>query len=100
MRLSLATLGLAIGLALAGGTAQAGSQSSNSSSNCSDGHCTRIESYREREGGRRWGWTRESAWREVPPWHRGWHNDRRRHGWEGHGHRRDGWRGRERDDDD
>jgi hypothetical protein len=46
--------------------ALAGSQSSNSSSNCSDGRCSRVESYREEGRGERWGITRIERWHEAP----------------------------------
>jgi hypothetical protein len=46
--------------------AAAGSQSSNSSSNCSDGRCTRVESYDTERGGFRGGWTRIDRWDERP----------------------------------
>jgi hypothetical protein len=46
--------------------ASAGSQSSNSSSNCSDGRCTRVETYAEDRGSDRWGWRRVERWRERP----------------------------------
>ncbi|MCU0886673.1 MAG: hypothetical protein MUC64_01425 [Rubritepida sp.] len=48
----------------------AAAQSSNSSSNCSDGWCTRVESWRpdDRRGGP--GWTRVERWVERPG---GWH---------------------------
>ncbi len=52
----------------------AAAQSSNSSSNCSDGWCTRVESWRpdDRRGGP--GWTRVERWVERPGgWPGGWH---------------------------
>jgi hypothetical protein len=45
----------------------AGSQSSNSSSNCSDGRCTRVESFIEENRFGRNGWTRIERWNENAP---------------------------------
>ncbi|WP_270937936.1 hypothetical protein [Falsiroseomonas oryzae] len=44
--------------------ALAGSQSSNSSSNCSDGHCSRVESFVVQDRYGRQGWVRQDHWRE------------------------------------
>lgn len=86
----------------------AGAQSSNSSVNCSNGVCTRVESFRLEDGRR---WTRTERWLEDGPRRRerGWD----RHGWPAHGWAPHGWtpRGwqedrprrhsrRDRDDDD
>jgi hypothetical protein len=56
----------ALVLALPALPAAAGSQSSNSSSNCSNGHCTRVETYTEQQGRHRHGWTRFEEWYETP----------------------------------
>lgn len=55
---------LLVALALSPAAALADSQSSNSSSNCSNGRCSRVESYREEGRGYRHGWVREERWRE------------------------------------
>jgi hypothetical protein len=89
----------------------AAAQSSNSSSNCSDGWCSRVESWRpdDRRGGP--GWTRVERWVERPgTWHApplpwgppaawGWAPPR---GWWGSDDDRPrrGRRGRDDDDDD
>ena len=79
----------------------AGSQSSNSSSNCSNGHCSRVDSYvvEDRDGRR--GWTRLQQWQEGAPRH--WRHEPR-DGWRQDGRRYIPWgyapRGRDRDDDD
>jgi hypothetical protein len=49
---------------LAGAPALADSQSSNSSSNCSNGRCTRVESFVTEDRYGRRGWVREERWRE------------------------------------
>lgn len=82
----------------------AAAQSSNSSSNCSDGVCTRIESWRP-DGGRGPGWTRAERWREDdrgwqgawPPSAWGWAPPR---GWHGRDDDRPRRRGHGRDEDD
>ena len=58
-----------ISAAFSASPASAESQSSNSSSNCSDGHCTRVESFDTERGGFRRGWTRIEQWDESR--HRG-----------------------------
>lgn len=67
--------------------ATAGAQSSDSSVNCSNGVCTRVESWRPDDGRGR-GWTTIERWREDRPRHAqrhwappywtppGWHDDR------------------------
>ena len=60
--------------------ALAGSQSSNSSSDCSNGHCTRVDSYVVEDRHGRRGWSRVEQWREG-------HGRRWRH------EPRDGWHG-------
>ncbi len=68
--------------------AGADSQSSNSSSNCSNGRCSRVETYVEERDGRRWGYRDVQTWRErpdnrqwrqVPPWAWQWHAPRPRY---------------------
>ena len=80
--LHCATLGLGLGLAvMAALPAHAGSQSSNSSSNCSNGRCTRVDTYVEEDKRGSWGWTRYESWRERPraerDWERGWRSKSR-----------------------
>ncbi|WP_431282376.1 hypothetical protein ACQW02_23695 [Humitalea sp. 24SJ18S-53] len=66
MRVALRLTGLVASLALMPALGQA--QSSNSSTNCSNGNCTRLESYipDDRRDGP--GWTRFDAWREGRAW--------------------------------
>jgi hypothetical protein len=70
MRHLLAAAGFALFAAAA--PAVAGSQSSNSSSNCSDGRCTRVDSYVVQDKRGSHGWTRYEYWDEKPrarsPW--------------------------------
>lgn len=80
--------------------ALAGSQSSNSSSNCSDGHCTRVESFVTEDRRGRAGWTRVEQWHErAPAWRydqgQAWRHDYRLYVPWWHAPRR--W---QRDDDD
>lgn len=80
--------------------ALAGSQSSNSSSNCSNGHCTRVDSYVVEDRHGRRGWTRVEEWHEHAP-RRGRHEPR--DGWRDDGRRYVPWGyapRRDRDDDD
>jgi hypothetical protein len=51
-------------LAVAPIPALADSQSSNSSSNCSNGRCSRVESYSVEDRWGQRGWVREERWRE------------------------------------
>ena len=62
-------LGLAIAAAL---PAAAGSQSSNSSSNCSNGRCTRIDTYVVQDKRGSHGWTRYESWDERPHFRPDW----------------------------
>lgn len=70
MRHLLAAAGLALFAAVA--PAHAGSQSSNSSSNCSDGRCTRVDTYVVQDKRGTSSWTRYEYWDEKPrtrsPW--------------------------------
>lgn len=43
---------------------EASSQSSNSSSNCSNGICTRLETFTRENDDRRRGWSARETWRE------------------------------------
>lgn len=61
--LPLQVAGLAVVLAIAS-TSRADSQSSNSSSNCSNGHCTRFDTYTTDSPRGRQGWTRQLYWQE------------------------------------
>lgn len=56
--------------------AMAESQSSNSSSNCSNGRCTRVESYSAEDRHGRRGWVAEERWREGRQYRRRDHDDR------------------------
>jgi hypothetical protein len=83
--------------------AMAESQSSNSSSNCSNGRCTRVESYTVEDRHGRRGWVTEERWREGRQYRRRDDDDRilRLFGrpgapWGYHAPRR----GRDDDDDD
>jgi hypothetical protein len=51
-------------LLLAAPPALADSQSSNSSSNCSNGRCSRVETYVTQDRWGQRGWVREERWRE------------------------------------
>ena len=64
--LHCATLGLGLSLTIMVSSAYAGSQSSNSSSNCSNGRCTRVDTYSEQDKRGSWGWTRHESWYERP----------------------------------
>ncbi|WP_237214246.1 hypothetical protein [Falsiroseomonas oryziterrae] len=55
---------LLVPVLLAAPPALAGSQSSNSSSNCSNGRCSKVESYVVEDRYGRRGWVREERWRE------------------------------------
>ncbi len=59
-----AAVGGLFALWLAPLSAMAQSQSSNSSSNCSNGRCTRVDSYVVEDRYGRRGWVREDRWRE------------------------------------
>lgn len=59
-----AAVGGLFALWLAPLSALAESQSSNSSSNCSNGRCTRVDSYTVEDRYGRRGWVREDRWRE------------------------------------
>jgi hypothetical protein len=48
-------------------SAAADSQSSNSSSNCSNGRCTRVDSFIVEDRDGRHGWVRTEHWRQGPP---------------------------------
>jgi hypothetical protein len=61
--------------------ALAGSQSSNSSSNCSDGRCSRVESYVVEDRNGRAGWTRVERWVEGAPGWRTTQGEAWRHGY-------------------
>jgi hypothetical protein len=76
--------------------ALAESQSSNSSSNCSNGRCSRVESYVIEDRSGREGWMRVERWREGQGWtgpRAGRDDDRR-------APRNQPRRGRDDDDDD
>jgi hypothetical protein len=78
-RLHCVTLGVALGLAvMVALPAVAGSQSSNSSSNCSNGRCTRVDTYREEDKRGSWNWTRYDSWYERPRTERDWRSKSRR----------------------
>ncbi|MGO1074677.1 hypothetical protein [Inquilinus sp. CA228] len=64
-RHTLAPAALVLFLAAAG-PALADSQSSNSSSNCSNGRCTRVETYDVEDRHGSYGWTRVETWDEQP----------------------------------
>jgi hypothetical protein len=66
---------LLVPVLLAAPPALAESQSSNSSSNCSDGRCTRVESFVAEDRYGRRGWVREERWRErnSRPYRHGWY---------------------------
>lgn len=68
---------LGLGLALAALPAIAGSQSSNSSSNCSDGRCTRVDSYVVQDKRGSHGWTRYEYWDEKPRARSAWRSKKR-----------------------
>jgi hypothetical protein len=53
-------------LSLAATPSLADSQSSNSSSNCSNGHCTRMDSFTEQRGRYQRGWTHWHEWHARP----------------------------------
>jgi len=82
----LAVAGL-LTLSCVAGAAHADSQSSNSSSNCSNGVCTRVDSYVIQDEYDTRGWTRYEVWEEQP----------RRHRWRAYP---PPWRDDEDDDDD
>lgn len=96
---------LALALVLAAPlSAVAESQSSNSSSNCSNGRCSRVETYVEEGRGYRWGERREERWRErsgPPSWAReGFYRPIPPWAWEGGaGDNGPRWRRRRGDDD-